>query len=293
MKAKSWLERHTLLVVLSVIWGLAFVAIRRADFELGSVDLTLLRWMIVSGCYLVLYPFIVKPKARFELNSAPRLLVVSVASVAVYHLSLNYAEKTVSASLSGLLISLGPVFAVLLSSISLHERVSRRLLFALALALAGVIVISVPDLDTGFASVLGPLAVVLAAFANGVFLVASKPLVSRYGPFPVAVWAGLIGTAVMLPLIPSDFVAQVSSLSAVGWLSVLYLALLSTVAGYLIVFTLVGRQAVSGLSVQLYLVPLVSVAGGILLLGESLSLLTIAGGGILLLAVTVATRAKS
>jgi hypothetical protein len=43
-----------LLAILSVIWGLAFVAIRYLDFELDFVDLTLLRWVVASAGYLAL-----------------------------------------------------------------------------------------------------------------------------------------------------------------------------------------------------------------------------------------------
>lgn len=289
---KQRLRKYTLLILLSVIWGLAFVAIRQADFELSAVNLTLLRWVIVTAVFLALYPFIGKPKTKFEVRDLPRLLVVAVASVALYHLSLNYAEKTVSASLSGLLISLAPMFGVLLSSLTLHERVGRRLLSALALALVGVIVISLPSLDAGFLSILGPMAVVVSAFANGVFVAASKPLVTKYGPFPVAIWGAALGTALILPLASGSLIQEASSLSQVGWLSVLYLALLSTVVANLILYTLVGRQSVSTLSVQLYLIPLVSVVGGVVLLGETVSVLTLAGGALLLVAVAVATSAK-
>ncbi len=280
---------YGLLIPLSIIWGGAFVAIRVADFELSSVNLTLLRWFIVCAAFLVLYPFIVKPRTRLELRDIPRFLVVGAFNVAVYHLSLNYSEKTVDASLAGLLISLAPLFGVVLSVIFLHEKVGRRLFLALALGLTGTFVIFVPDLNLGITTLLGPLAVVLASFASGAYTVASKPLVTKYGPIPVAVWASLIGTALLLPLVTPSLVQQAESLSFNGWASVLYLALLSTVLSNTIYFMLVGLQPVSRLSVQLYLIPLVSVTGGILLLGESLSAFTVAGGVILLLAVTLVT----
>lgn len=279
-----------LLITLSIIWGGAFVAIRQADVELSSVNLTLLRWFIVCAAFLVLYPFIVRPKQRFERRDAPKLLVQGAFNVAVYHLSLNYSEKTVDASFAGLLISLAPLFGVVLSALVLHEKVGPKVYLALALGMAGTFVIFAPDLSLGITTLLGPLAVVLAAFASGTFTVASKPLVTKYGPIPVSVWGSFVGTALVSPLSTPSLLQQALTLSSYGWMAVLYLALLSTVLANTIYFMLVGRQSVSKLSVQLYLVPLVSVVGGIVILGESLSVFTVAGGVVLLLAVSLATR---
>jgi drug/metabolite transporter (DMT)-like permease len=210
---------YGLLVTLSVIWGGAFIAIREADFELSSVNLTLLRWLIVCAAFLVLYPFVVKPKTRFELKDAPRFLVVGAFNVAVYHLSLNFSEKTVDASFAGLLISLAPLFGVVLSAVVLRESVGSRVYLALALGLAGTFVIFVPDLNLGITTLLGPLAVVLSSFASGAYTVAAKPLVTKYGPIPVAVWASFVGTALILPLSTQSLLQQAASLSAYGWAS--------------------------------------------------------------------------
>ncbi len=282
---------YGLLITHSVIWGLAFVAIRRADFELSSVNLTLLRWFIVAAAFLVLYPVLVKPKVRFERKDFPRLLVVALTSVVIYHLALNAAEKIVDASLAGLLISLYTPFTVLLSSIVLHEKIGARLGVALVLAIAGAVTISTPDLSLTSGTLVGPLLVVVSALSSAVFTVASKPLLGKYGPFPVAAWAAFLGTAILVPLASPSLLQQAQAMSAGGWASVLYLSILSTVAN-LIFYTLINRQAVSRLSVQLYLVPIVSAAGGALILGEALGPATFAGGALLLLAVGLATSAR-
>jgi drug/metabolite transporter (DMT)-like permease len=256
------LRSYSLLILLSLIWGIAFVAVRRADFELSPVNLALLRWMIASAGYLAILPLIGKPKARFERRDLPRLLAISFANVPAYHLSLNFAEKTVSSGLAGLLISLGPVFITILSVYSLKERVSSRLIMALILALIGVAVLSVGDLKLG-SGIIGPLEVVITAISYAVFSVLSKPLVKKYGTLHVAILAGVTGTVMLLPLISGSFFGQVASLSTYGWASVLYLSLLSTVLGYSIYYTLVSRGALSKLSIQLYLIPIISVVGGI------------------------------
>jgi drug/metabolite transporter (DMT)-like permease len=108
----------------------------------------------------------------------------------------------------------------------------------------------------------------------------------------MTIWAGLLGTVMLVPLLSTSFVSQVEVLSFNGWISVLYLSVLSTVLGYLIYYTLVSRGAVSRLSVQLYLAPIVSVVGGVLILNEGVTIFTVAGGTLLLLAVALVTNVR-
>jgi len=280
---------YGLVLTLSVIWGLAFVAIRRAEFELSPPNLTILRWLIASAGFLVLAPLYGKPAKPVQRRDIPRILLVSFASVVGYHLSLNYSETIVSSGLAGLLISFAPIFVVLLSAIFLKEHVGKGLMLALGLAVVGAFILSVGS-DLTFLQITGPLAVILAAFMYSVFSVGSKPLVKSYGARPVAIWVAVIGTIFTLPLLSWNFFTQVANLSPTGWLSVLYLAILSTVIANMILYTLISSRAVSSLSVQLYLVPLVSLVGGILLLGESWSMFTIIGACFLLAGTALATH---
>jgi drug/metabolite transporter (DMT)-like permease len=122
------------------------------------------------------------------------------------------------------------------------------------------------------------------------FSVGSKPLVKDYGALPTAIWVAAIGTVFKLPLMSWNFFAQVSALSPLGLLSVVYLAILSTVVANMIFYTLISNRAVSRLSVQPYLAPLVSLVGGILLLGENLSALIVLGAGFLFAGTGLATH---
>jgi drug/metabolite transporter (DMT)-like permease len=174
----------------------------------------------------------------------------------------------------------------------LHEKVSSRIWLALFIAFAGAVAISSPDLSLASGSLFGPLLVVVSALSSATQTVASKPLVGKYGPFPIAAWAAFLGTAMLLPLASPSLVTQAVGLSAAGWESVLYLAILSTVLANLIFFTLVSGQVVSRLGVQLYLVPVVSAAGGVFILGEGLPWTTVLGGALLLLAIWLGTSGR-
>ncbi len=288
------LRGYGILSALSIIWGMAFVAIRRADFELSPMNLTLIRWFVASAGFLAVALFIGKPKTKLERKDLPRLLLISLLNVPFYHLSLNFAEKTVSSGLAGFLTSLGPIFIAVFSAYFLKERIGGRLVLALAMGIIGALVLSLPNMGFGSGgSIVGPLEVVVAALSFATFSVLSKPLVHKYGSASVTIWAGLTGTIMLMPLLSPSFVTEVPALSITGWVSILFLSLLSTVAGYLMFYTLVSRGAVSRLSIQLYLIPVVSLAGGVLLLQESLNVYTIVGGAILLLSIAVATTSKN
>jgi len=276
--------------VLSIIWGIAFVAIKQADIELSPVNLALLRWLVASIPFLILLPIIGRPKVKFEPRDAPRLLLVALANVAGYHISLNYAETTLSAGMSALLIAFGPIFIVILSYLLLSERTGRRLLLGLALAIVGTVILSAGSISVNdLSSYGGIIEALITALCYASFAVLGKPLVHKYGSASTTIMAGLIGTVMMLPLISPSLLAQASALSFNGWFSVLYLSLLSTVFGYLMFYTLVSRGAVTRLSIQLYLIPVVSVIGGALLLNEAVTLSVLLGGALMLAAVAVST----
>jgi drug/metabolite transporter (DMT)-like permease len=284
------LTAYSGLFVLSIIWGLAFVAIKQVVTELAPINLALLRWLVASVPFLILLPIIGRPKTKFERRDIPRLLVVALANVAGYHISLYYAETTLSAGLSALLTSIGPIFIALLSFFLLNEKAGKKVLIGLVLAMAGTIVLSSGSISfNDLSSYGGIIEALITAFCYGLFTVAGKPLVHKYGSASTTIMAGLIGTVMMLPLLSQTFLTQTESLSFLGWASVLYLSLLSTVFGYLMFYTLVSRGAVTRLSIQLYLIPVVSVVGGALLLGEAVTVSVLVGGAMMLIAVAIAT----
>ena len=279
-----------ILVILSIIWGMAFVSIKYLEPVLDPVNLTLLRWFIASAAFLVLAPFLGKLRQRFQMRDLPRLALVSFANVVSYHLTLNFSESSITAGLAVLITSMGPVFILILSWIFIGERHGRRVILAVSVAFAGAVILSAGSgMDNGSSSVYGILEAAGTALSYSVFAVFSKPLVGKYGAIPLTIWAGLLGTLMLTPLVSGAFIAQVSAMPLDAWLAMLYLSLASTVIGYMIFYTLVNRGTLSKLAVQLYLIPLVGVVGGVLVLGESITAFTVAGGAAMLTAVAIAT----
>ncbi len=289
-KFRPALGNYTVLLVLSIIWGLAFVAIKVLESQLDPVNMTLLRWFLASAGLLAIAPFVGKPRSAFERKDIPRLLLVSFANVVAYHLSLNFSEGVISAGLAVLLVAVGPVFIMILSAIFLKDSGGRRAAYAVILAFSGAVILTYGSASGGlYATVPAILEALGTALSYATFAVFSKPLVQKYGARPIAVFTGLTGTVMLLPLLTGSFVVQVSGLSLFGWGAMLYLSVLSTVVGYMLFYTLIGRSRVTRLSIQLYLIPVVGVLGGALLLNEAVTPYTVLGGGAMLTAVAIAT----
>jgi drug/metabolite transporter (DMT)-like permease len=281
-----------LLLILSTIWGLANVSIRKANFELSPINLTFLRWL-VARANLIILPLFGKPKTKLVRRDIPLLILFAFLSVPVYHLLINFGIATVSAGVAGFLSSLGRIFIAALSAFILKEKIKGRLAIALFCGISGALVLSWPYLDFGSnLSFSGPAELMLAALALAVFVVLAKPLLQKYGAIPVTIWTGLIGTTFILPLLSPTFFADITHLSFAGWIAVLHISILSSVMGYLIFYSLVAREPVSKLSVQLYLIPIVSLLGGIFFLGEAVTTYTIVGGLIVLFSVVLISIGK-
>ena len=102
-------------------------------------------------------------------------------------------------------------------------------------------------------------------------------------------WIAVFGTPqllVMSLIFEDGHVEAVRSAGPVVWAAVLYLGLVMTAFGYALWYTLVRRHPVSTVAPFLLLLPVFSVIGGILFLGEELTGQIALGGAIVVAGVT-------
>ena len=201
-----------------------------------------------------------------------------------------FRERSIGAGLETLLVALGPIFIVVLSTIFLKEKHGRVIYAAIVLALIGALILFFGTLKTsGTSTIPGILEGIGTALSYATFAVFAKPLIPKFGAKALTIWVGLIGTAMLLPLMSGSFIAQVSRLPLSGWVAILYLSLLSTVFGYMLFYIMIEKGGVAKVSVQLYLIPVVGIVGGVLILSETVSVYTIIGGATMLVAVALTT----
>lgn len=225
---------------------------------------------------LALIWFVPKP----DNGTLRRVFWVALISAAVQYSLTFTGLKGLDASTAVIIVQLEVPFGVLCAAIFLKDRLRLKHIVGIGLAFVGVVLISgEPTLQNNLTSVA---MVVAGAFTWAVGQVMIKTL-DRIGGFTLIAWVAVFASPQLFLsslLFEHDQVAATMGAGLVVWAAVIYLAFIMTALGYAIWYQLLGKYAVNQVMPFLLLLPVTTVLGGIVLLGEELTL-RIALGGVL------------
>jgi len=183
---------------------------------------------------------------------------------------------------------LGPGARVLF----LAERSGARAWLGSAVALGGVAVLAGPGAlaGVGYRELVGAGLVLTGTLAFGASTIVLRPLSQAYGAIPATAASTVVGAVPYLAFAGTLSAPRLAQLPPPVWGELAFLALGSTVAGLLLWNRAVLTGGATRVSLLLYLEPVVSVLGAVIFLGEHLTLVTMAGGLLILAGVAVASR---
>lgn len=230
------------------------------------------------------------PRPRRDRGIALVAGVLFAADLVFWHRSI----AAVGAGLATVLANLQVVAVAILAWVLLGEHPSRRLLAALPVAVAGVALISgvLEEGAYGDRPLAGVVYGVLTALSYAVFLLVhrrgSRDLRRPAGPLLDATASAAV-TAILAGVVLGD-VDLVPTWPEHGWL--LLLAIESQVLGWLLISISLPRLPAALTSVLLLVQPVGAVALGVVLLGESPSVLQLGGVVLVLAGVLAATAGR-
>ena len=273
-----------LLVLLAALWGASFLFMRISSPTLGPVVLIDLR-VLIAGLALVLFQGASRHRPRI-LHRWKAYLLLGALNAALPFCLIATAELYLNASWAAILNATTPLFTALVAYQWTHEPLTARKLGGLMLGIIGVAVLvgwNAHSFNPHKIMAVGlSLTAALCYGIGGVFA-------SRYfpGEMPLTLALGqqLAAGILLTPLAVFFLPHRVPGLGVMG--SVLGLALLSTVWGYLLYFRQIRRVGpVKTLSVT-FLVPAFGVLWGWLFLHETVSMGTTMGLFVILLSVAL------
>ena len=282
MSGKDWARFW----LLSLVWGTSFLWIKIAVSEVGPLVLVGFRVLIGAlGLLGVLW-------AGKELQGGWSRLrpwlgvfaLVGLINIVVPFVLISWSEQYIPSGIASILNSTTPLFSMILATVFLRsERLTLARLAGLVVGFGGVVLMFLPEIESGSDPNLAGQAVMLVAalsYAGGGILVRLKGggLPSNVQAFlqlasaSLIVWAAALGFEhpLVLPALP------------LTWLALLWLGLLGSCLAYILYFALIHSIGPVRASTVTYVLPLIGVLLGVVFLGEQLTWPEIAGGALIL-----------
>lgn len=291
-RTSSWL----LLVLANVLWAGSYVA---AKYALRDASVNLMNALRMVLAALILLPLLIAMRKQLNLTrkDLPQLAVLALVGFVINKILEYGGLSLTSASDVALLIASESIFTAALSWLLLRERFQARTGIALVVGLVGVYLIVerslIPTIPAGGGAlrIVGDSMVVLALVFESYYTVRGKALLVKHPPLLITAVAIVGSTIFWIPLGSIDIALHgLHPLGLQAWLSIGWLALMSTVVAYLAWFKGLERVDGSAAASTLFIQPLLGTTLAIVLLGDQLLLTTIIGGLLILVSVYVISR---
>jgi drug/metabolite transporter (DMT)-like permease len=268
VSARGWV----LFAAVSVIWGMPYLFIK-----IGVEELTpgFVAWSRVALAAIVLLPIAIKTGA---LRGLPLRWLVAFAAVeiAIPFPLIGFGEQRISSSLAAILIAALPLVVAFLALRFDHaERPSRIRLLGMLVGLSGVVALVGIDIGGSGYELLGAAAVLTATlgYACGPLIV--KRHLAGADPLGPVTAAMAIASVMLLPFGIGDFPTQAPATDTLA--AIVVLGLVCSAAAFLLFFRLIAEVGPSRATVITYVNPIVALALGVAVLGESVTAGAIAG----------------
>ncbi len=288
------LRNAALFLLLSVLWGSAFTAIKAGLDAFPPVLFAAFRYDL-AGIIVLAYAVVAVDRWRPETRGEWELVAVgSVLMIAAYHAFLFVGEQGTTSAAAAIIVSLSPVLTTAFARGLLpDERLTAVGIVGLLIGFVGVVVLSQPDpsnlLDSGTVSK-GLVFLAAASFALGSVL--TKRIDAELPIETMQAWS-MLGGALLMHVVSVGIGESVASVTwnTTAIVSLGYLVVAASVVGFLLYFYLLDVLGPIEINLVSYAAPVAAAATGIVFLGERPDLLTAVGFACIIVGFVLLKRA--
>jgi drug/metabolite transporter (DMT)-like permease len=276
-----------LLVVLSVIWGSAFMLVEVVLEDVAPLTIVAGR---LSLAFVFLFAVLRATGQRLPMTRRAwtAYFVMGVVNNVWPFAAITWGQQHIESSLAAILTASMPISTVLLAHYTIRERMTPDRVAGILVGFAGVFVLIGADLrDITESGTLGQLAVLGGVLGYSIGTVFARRYLQDADPTETAAGQMMVGTAVAVPLalaVDRPFDLAVSAKAASAWIA---LGILPSAIAYLLFFRLVREISATQASMVSYLIPITAVFLGAFVLDERLAATSFLGLALIVLGVWV------
>lgn len=274
-----------------IFWGASFIATKIALNELSPLMIIFCR--LILGIIL-LTSFAIITKRDFSINLKNHGWIFILALIASFHLWIQVTGlQYTTASNTGWIIGVTPVFMALLALIIFKEKLLQLQVSGIIISFAGLLLlISRGKIENvGLLSHKGDFMVLASSFTWSVYSMMNKKITINYSPVMTILFLFILMTAIISPFtLTGANIHAVINLSVKGWGAVLFLGIFCSGIAYVFWAQSLKTMNATSVGAFLYLEPFVTVFVAWLLLSEIITSLMILSGLIIMFGVVLVNR---
>ncbi len=260
-----------LLLLLSVIWGLAFLFVDLGLDAFSPLLFAALRFDI-AGPLLLLAAYLWAPEHILPKGRAQWSVILWTAALNIlgYHALLYWGQQYTFEAIASVIVGLNPVLTTVFSRAMLKdERLAATGLVGLGIGLGGIAVLAVLKGGNIFdLQGVGEFAVAAAISCWALGTVVSRRIDHKMAPANLTAWQMVVGAVMLHPLAFFAEGGGTAQWTQTGIVSLVYLALLSSGFGYFLFFYLVPRLGPIRTAVVSTLTPISATVAGVIVLND-------------------------
>ncbi len=274
-----------------LIWAFNYIFGKMALREIDGFTLASFR-LVLAGFLIVPIFFAVSRGVRFARRDWPLLLALSIFGVVINQGCFTLGLSFTSVGHASIVVGTVPVMVLLLACWRGQESLSPARLSGMAISFCGVLILALengPHLEK--TSWIGDLITLCGVMGFAVFTTWGKGITTRYNPVAINTFNQFVAAVILLPLaIHQGLRLHWRAISWHAWFGVFYMAVMSSIVGYLLFYWALRYMPSSRLAAFSYLQPVMAITLGALLLGEKITPHLIFGGALVLVGVYITER---
>lgn len=287
------LRAHLLMLLATFCWAGNIIAGKDALRGFSAMALATLR--VEGAALLFATAYLLRHRGRlpsFTREEWKLIVGLALCGVTLNQLFFVGGLAYTSATHAGLIVTLGPVMVLALSSALKIETLTRLKFFGMVISFGGVAVLTVSKPAPGNAAHWsGDLILLLASAVFAAYTILIQRASERWDTLTINAMSYALGAAFMIPFgLLSLWTTRWSAVSVQAWWGLGFMILLGSVVPYLIFGVVMTELTPSRVAAFAYLQPILTTTFSLWLLSEKLTAKVIVGGALILFGVYMTER---
>ena len=282
------------LLFCNLIWSFHFTSIKLTQDQVGPYFTV---WAPMLLATLFLAPFVVKDFKKSRKRLKDVLIFVQLGALGAFpsQVFMTYGTQFSLASNAAILVLALPVITAVFAFLILKEKMNKIRWASFAIAILGVVLCSTSDIrqmDLSSKYAIGNLLIFLAIIGNAYYNVGCKKVADRFTEMEMIFYTYLVLVIMLTPMVlyyEQGMFAMVPHFTTKTWLGMGSLTLFHNFLSMLLFFKVLKFLDATQVALSNYMITFLGLPIAAIFLGEKLSLQSVVGGMLVLIATLILT----